>query len=43
MSERREELTCSLTIEDLRGLTPPAGAEDDGWGDPERGVDVPVG
>lgn len=43
MSERRKELTCSLTMEDLRGLTPPAGAEEDGWGDPEREVDVPVG
>lgn len=30
-------------MEDLRGLTPPAGAEEDGCGDPERGVDVPVG
>lgn len=30
-------------MDDLRGLTPPAGAEEDGWGEPERGVDVPVG
>lgn len=43
MSERREELTCNLTMEDLRGLTPPVGAEDEGCGEPERGVEVPVG
>lgn len=36
-------MTCSLTIDDLRGLWLPAGAEEDGCGDIPRGVEVPVG